>query len=51
MSGKKSQRKGRAGELELVRILQDHGISAEPGSPVSFGRDRDPRHTCRGKAS
>ncbi len=41
MSGRSSQRKGRAAELELVRILQDQGIPAEPGNPVSFGETPD----------
>jgi Holliday junction resolvase len=31
------QRKGRAGELELVRMLQDAGINARAGDPVSYG--------------
>lgn len=35
------QRKGRSGELELVRILQQHGIPAEPGQAVSFGSTPD----------
>lgn len=35
------QRKGRAGELELVRVLRGHGISAEPGEPVSYGKTPD----------
>lgn len=39
--GKKSQRKGRAGELEIVKILNSHGISAEPGQAVSFGSTPD----------
>ena len=39
--GKKSQRKGRAGELEIVKILNGHGISAEPGQAVSFGSTPD----------
>lgn len=39
--GAKSQRKGRAGELELCRILQGHGIPAEPGQAVSFGSTAD----------
>ncbi len=38
---KKSQRKGRAGELELVRILQTHGIDAAPGQAVSYGATPD----------
>ena len=39
--GKTSQRKGRAGELELVQILQTHGIPAQPGDPVSYGSTPD----------
>ena len=39
--GAKSQRKGRSGEIELVRILNDNGISAEPGQAVSFGSTPD----------
>lgn len=39
--GKASQRKGRAGELELCRLLQAQGIPAEPGMPVSFGATPD----------
>lgn len=39
--GRKSQRKGRSGELELVKILNEHGISAEPGQAVSFGKTPD----------
>lgn len=35
--GKMSQRKGRAAELELTRLLQAHGIPAEPGQAVSYG--------------
>lgn len=35
--GKTSQRKGRAGELELARLLQDRGYPVEPGQAVSFG--------------
>lgn len=35
--GRSSQRKGRAGELELCRILQAHGYQVEPGEPVSYG--------------
>ena len=34
---KSQQRKGRGGELELVRILQQCNIPAEPGQAVSFG--------------
>lgn len=39
--GKSSQRKGRSGEIELVKILNDNGISAEPGQAVSFGSTPD----------
>lgn len=39
--GRSSQRKGRAGELELCRILRAQGIPAEPGVPVSFGMTPD----------
>ena len=41
MSGKSSQRKGRGGELELVRILQGYGYPVEPGQAVSFGSTPD----------
>lgn len=41
MGGKSSQHKGRAGELELVRLLQAHGIPAQPGKPISFGSTPD----------
>ncbi len=39
--GKSSQRKGRAGELELVRVLNNNGIPARPGNPVSYGSTPD----------
>ena len=39
--GAKSQRKGRAAELELTRLLQSHGIPAEPGKAVSYGSTPD----------
>lgn len=41
MPGKRSQSKGRTAELELVKILNDHGIPAEPGKAVSFGETPD----------
>lgn len=41
MSGRSSQRKGRAGELELCRILQAQGIPAKPGQAVSYGNTPD----------
>lgn len=34
---KAQQRKGRAGELELVEVLNRYGIPARAGDPVSFG--------------
>ncbi len=39
--GKTSQRKGRAGELELSRILNGYGFKAEPGKAVSYGTEPD----------
>lgn len=38
---KSQQRKGRGGELELVRIFQCNGIPAQPGEPVSYGSTPD----------
>lgn len=35
--GRSSQRKGRAGELELARALQAAGYDVFPGEPVSYG--------------
>lgn len=35
--GAKSQRKGRAAELELSHILQGHGYSVEPGRALAYG--------------
>lgn len=35
--GAKSQRKGRAGELELARLLQGCGYDVQPGRAVSYG--------------
>jgi len=37
----KSQRKGRAAELELSRILQAHGYNVEPGWALSYGKVPD----------
>ena len=34
-----SQRKGRAGELELARILQNHGYDVHAGVSRSFGSE------------
>ena len=39
--GTKSQHKGRAGELELARILQEYGYNVEPGQAVSYGSTPD----------
>lgn len=36
-----SQRKGRAGELELCRILSGFGYDVKPGAAVSFGTTPD----------
>lgn len=38
---KSQQRKGRNGELEIVKIFQAHGIDAQPGQAVSFGSTPD----------
>ena len=34
-----SQRKGRAGELELVEILRDNGFDVRPCEAVSYGEE------------
>ena len=39
--GKASQRKGRAGELELCRILSGYGFEVRPGKAVSYGSEPD----------
>ena len=39
--GTSQQRKGRAGELELVEVLRGCGIPAAPGDPASYGRTPD----------
>lgn len=39
--GRKSQAKGRGGELELARILQGYGYNVQPGQAVSFGDTPD----------
>lgn len=41
MGGKGSQRKGRAAELELSRILQSHGYPVEAGRAQSYGEVPD----------
>lgn len=39
--GKRSQVKGRAGELELCRLLQEYGYPVQPGEAVSYGSTPD----------
>lgn len=41
MSGKSSQRKGRAAELELANILKDYGLPVKAGDPANRGRTPD----------
>lgn len=41
LSGKRSQAKGRAGELELCRLLQGYGYPVLPGEAVSYGSTPD----------
>ena len=41
--GKTSQKKGRAAELELCRILNDNGIPAMPGTALNYGAKPDIR--------
>lgn len=41
MCGKRSQAKGRAGELELCSILKGYGYPVEPGQAVSYGSTPD----------
>lgn len=41
MAGKASQRKGRAGELELARLLQGYGYDVRPGRSQSYGAEPD----------
>lgn len=38
---KKSQKKGRRGEIELAGILRGYGIPAFPGQPMSYGGSPD----------
>ena len=40
-SGKRSQAKGRAGELELCRLLRGYGYPVQPGEAVSYGSTPD----------
>ena len=41
MGGRSSQRKGRAAELELSRILQSYGYPVKPGRAQSYGEVPD----------
>lgn len=41
MPGRSSQRKGRAGELELARLLQGCGYDVQAGRAVSYGSTPD----------
>lgn len=38
---KSQQKKGRAAELELCRILNENGIPAEPGAALNYGSEPD----------
>ena len=39
--GKKSQQKGRSGEIELCSRLRDYGFDVRPGKAVSYGSTPD----------
>lgn len=39
--GTKSQRKGRAGEIELAKMLRGYGYDVQPGQAVSYGATPD----------
>lgn len=41
--GGKSQRKGRAAELELAAILREHGYDVQPGAALNYGTEPDLR--------
>ena len=41
LTGKSSQRKGRAAEIELSRILQGYGYNVQPGRAASYGTTPD----------
>ena len=41
MTGRSSQRKGRAAEIELCTFLRDRGIDAHVGKPQSYGEEPD----------
>ena len=40
-TAKKSQRKGRGGELELSQVLQEYGYDVKPGRSQSYGAEPD----------
>lgn len=39
--GRKSQRKGRGGEMELAQVLQGYGYDVKPGRSQSYGAEPD----------
>ena len=39
--GRMQARKGRSGEIELVHLLNEYGIPASPGNPMSYGKTPD----------
>lgn len=41
--GRQSQAKGRRGELELARILQEYGYNVQPGRAQNYGKEPDIR--------
>lgn len=41
LTGRASQRKGRGGELELARVLQEYGYDVQPGRAQSYGEVPD----------
>ena len=41
LTGRASQRKGRGGELELARVLQEYGYDVQPGWAQSYGTTPD----------
>ena len=41
MSGRSSQRKGRAAERELAEVLRGYGFEAEPGRALNYGTEAD----------
>lgn len=41
--GKRSQRKGRSGEIELAKILTECGFQMVLGNPMTFGKEPDIR--------